>query len=104
MSIRTRRIRAWFLRLIAPGYSCCLHCGTPWKFVDHRPVQINPGRAFFFACVDCWPLLDPAEKYMYAQQAVYGIGWGWRRGQSWPLDRAKQALDALRGELRNEAS
>lgn len=58
------RLGRWS-RLFAPGYSWCLHCGTPWLFVRERPVEYAPGRAQFALCVKCWDELKPIRRHIF---------------------------------------
>ena len=74
---------------LAPGYSWCGRCETPWKFVDHHATYYQPGRGVFALCQKCWSELTPQERLPFYRQ-VYEE---WERlgcgDREWPdIERA----------------
>lgn len=57
MNIRVGRI-GW---LLAPGYSHCGKCETPWKFVRRHTTEIDNSRGCFPLCERCWQELETPE-------------------------------------------
>lgn len=60
----------WLGRLLAPAYGTCGRCGTPWRFVRHRPVPYAPGRSMFVLCVKCWDDTDVVKRIAYHLRAT----------------------------------
>ncbi len=58
------RLGTWSQRL-APGYSWCSRCGTPWLFIHHHNTDYRLDRGIFVFCVKCWEELAPAERLPY---------------------------------------
>lgn len=47
------RLGRWF-QILAPGYSHCVRCRTPWRFVEPRVVWYSSSSGQFALCVKCW--------------------------------------------------
>lgn len=100
LGLALRRAGASVLRLSAPWYSCCHHCGWPWKYTDHHSVvyDMKPFLAsgIFFSCTTCWPVLTPEEKVKYCSEVVHGLPGKYARStEPWPPDTAAKALEAV---------
>ncbi len=61
------RLGTWSQRL-APGYSWCFRCETPWLFVKGHDTKYSPDRACFPLCEKCWGELTPDERLPYYRQ------------------------------------
>lgn len=72
--IKTKRppdgFRARLERGVAPGYSWCLHCGRPWKFVEGHVTPYTPSRGCFPLCEGCWGDMTPEERLPYYVELV----------------------------------
>ena len=65
------RLRTWLapaLRRLAPGYSWCKRCGTPWKFIGEHATWYRPGYGVFALCQPCWSELTPKERLPFYRQ------------------------------------
>lgn len=89
------KAKAMALQLLAPGYSTCMRCNTPWKFADNRsvhyigvteeqrlawwkdcfPDEVPPPRykdritsGIFALCTLCWDELTPEERLPYYEE------------------------------------
>lgn len=67
---RIRLMRGRALKPLAPGYSCCFRCETPWKFTDHHATPYGGGRACFPLCQECWSELTPEQRVPYYEQLL----------------------------------
>ena len=92
MKTARARLRSWLapaLRRLAPGYSWCKRCGTPWKFVEEHETWYRPTHAVFALCRPCWPELTSEERLPYYRQVFddwerFGCG-----DREWPeIERA----------------
>lgn len=67
------RLGTWSQRL-APGYSWCFRCETPWLFVKHHDTEYveltetQAGRACFALCEKCWAELTIKQRMPYYRQ------------------------------------
>lgn len=87
-------LRATVERALAPGYSTCLRCGRPWKFVAGHITDYAPGRGCFPLCESCWAELEtPAQRLPYYRSLVGGWGrWTEDNWDRWPdIKRAVEA-------------
>lgn len=94
MNLTIRRTLAPFARALAPGITCCRHCGLPWKFVQAHDVEYRPSRFFFVTCESCWPLLRGEDIYLYTLEMAHGTGFGWRWNEAWDEEAGRLALAA----------
>ena len=74
---------------MAPGYSWCKRCETPWAFVDEHATYYTERRGVFALCQMCWAELTPQERLPFYRQ-VYEE---WERlgcaDREWPdIERA----------------
>ncbi len=60
-TITARRKYAGMLRRLAPNFSYCSCCGTPWRFVDGKSMDYEKGRGFFPLCE--WCFYDPSVSF-----------------------------------------
>jgi hypothetical protein len=68
--ILTMRLGRWS-RALAPGYSWCLRCETPWRFVTPHYTQYDPSRGCFPLCEKCWTELEtPEARLLYYLRMV----------------------------------
>jgi len=104
MNLHYRRAVAPMLRAMAPSLTACHHCGWPWSRVTPRSVTYKRRKwssdGIFFVCVDCWPLLTPAEAIKYASQTVLGYGVAGRRHTAWDQTTGVTAVLAVAKEVR----
>lgn len=61
------RLGTWSQRL-APGYSWCLRCETPWLFIVHHNTDYRSDRGIFVLCEKCWAELAPEQRLPYYRQ------------------------------------
>jgi hypothetical protein len=61
------RLGTWSQRL-APGYSWCAHCETPWLFVAHHDTDYRSDRGIFVLCEKCWAEFTPQQRLPYYRQ------------------------------------
>lgn len=54
-------LKAKVARLRSPGYSACLRCGMPWRFVEGHQTPYGNGSTCFPLCTTCWTLLAHPE-------------------------------------------
>lgn len=47
------RLGRWS-QILAPGYSYCRRCKTPWLFVEERTVWYTRSSGQFALCIKCW--------------------------------------------------
>lgn len=55
------RLGRWS-QILAPGYSSCTRCRTPWRFVRERTVWYTPSSGQFALCVRCWDETHVAQR------------------------------------------
>lgn len=73
MNLRIGRVG----KLLAPSYSGCRRCQTPWRFVRHHDTAYAPGRALFALCEKCWQ----GQKTPQARMIFYRCLWmAWEPG------------------------
>lgn len=76
MNLRIGRIGQW----LAPAYSVCYRCQTPWKFVRHHSTEYRPGHACFPLCEKCWhDLKTPDRRMPYYRMLVASWSPGYAR-------------------------
>lgn len=78
------RLGRWS-RILAPGYSWCEKCGTPWRFVAEHVTDYTATRGIFPLCEKCWAELSPEERLPF-YWAVWS-NWPRENGDQWPLVR-----------------
>jgi hypothetical protein len=61
------RLGTWSQRL-APGYSWCFRCETPWLFVPNHTTDYRPDKGCFALCEKCWQELTPQQRLPYYRQ------------------------------------
>lgn len=61
------RLGTWSQRL-APGYSWCRRCETPWLFVHHHDTTYRPGYGLIALCRKCWTELSPEQRLPFYRQ------------------------------------
>lgn len=49
-------------KILAPGYSYCRGCRTPWLFVEPRTVWYSSYSGQFALCVKCWDEATAIER------------------------------------------
>lgn len=54
-------VKAKTARAVSPGFSYCLRCGLPWRFVDGHTTEYTEHQACFPLCEGCWTILGCAE-------------------------------------------
>lgn len=47
---------------LAPGYSWCQRCLTPWKFVEGHDTRCSKSWGCFPLCEECWRELETPER------------------------------------------
>lgn len=57
-------------RLFAPGYSSCLRCKTPWRFVREHITQYTPSSGCFPLCEKCWAEMTPEQRRTYYVELI----------------------------------
>lgn len=56
---------------LAPGYSWCHRCLTPWPFVTHHDTAYSEHSGCFPLCEQCWQELEtPARRLPYYQELL----------------------------------
>ena len=59
-------------RLLAPGYSTCLRCDRPWKFVEPHATDYSESHGMFPLCEKCWTQLGtPEARLPYYRELWY---------------------------------
>lgn len=72
-------------RTTAPGYSACLRCGMPWRYVEPHTTRYSRSQGCFPLCADCWTLLGSAENRLpFYRQLVLDIWCEDVLGAVWP--------------------
>ena len=66
-----KRRRAAIEKTLAPGYSTCLCCDRPWKFVKGHSTQYTEGSGGFPLCEDCWDALGTPEARLPYYRQLY---------------------------------
>lgn len=64
-AFKRRRFLAPARQAFAPGYSYCLHCGTPWKWVEGKIIMYSESCGCFPICEECWDTLTPVDRLPY---------------------------------------
>lgn len=54
----------------ALGFSCCAHCGMPWKYVEGKPIPFSDSSGMFPLCEQCFDELSPQRIDMYIDQLI----------------------------------
>jgi hypothetical protein len=65
-----RLARGRALRPLAPGYSWCMRCKTPWKFTKAHYTPYTEDRSCFPLCETCWQELTPEQRVPYYEKLV----------------------------------
>lgn len=80
-----RKIIAFFLRLVSPGFSSCSNCGTPWNHTDEKTIwfadwdkdtkQSKYNVGYFLTCNWCWERmkLDDIIKLYLSYECLKGV-------------------------------
>lgn len=57
-------------RTLSPGYSTCMRCLRPWKYVEGHSTQYTEVRGCFPLCEGCWSDLSVEERLPYYRRLV----------------------------------
>src|SRR6476661_6753234 len=63
------RLGSW-VRPLAPGYSWCRRCKTPWLFVEPHVTDYTRFRGLFALCERCWAELTPEHRVPFYRELV----------------------------------
>lgn len=64
-----RRLGRWS-QLLAPGYSFCRRCKTPWRFVKWHDTSYGRGHGCLPLCQMCWSELTPEQRLPYYLELI----------------------------------
>jgi hypothetical protein len=57
-------------RWLAPGWSWCYCCGTPWLFVRDHTTWYREFEGTFPLCEKCWGELTPETRWPYYEKML----------------------------------
>lgn len=57
-------------QLFAPGYSWCLQCKTPWRFVKGHTTKYTQSNGCFPLCEKCWAELTPEQRLPFYRALI----------------------------------
>lgn len=66
-------------KVLAPGYSWCHRCRTPWKFVEAHVTDYLKGRGCFPLCEKCWAELETPDARLPYYRELW-MEWEFRGG------------------------
>lgn len=86
------RLGRWS-QILAPHYSFCQRCGTPWRFVKERTIPFYDHTGKFAMCEKCWDECSLYERVQHFQSA---------RVMYWPYTTPDEVWEAVYNETKRE--
>lgn len=81
-----RQVRGKILQFLAPHYSYCFRCYSPWKFTKEHSTMFTEDDGCFPLCEKCWSQLTPQERLpYYCQLWDSWRKFGYRDPNEWDL-------------------
>ncbi len=90
--------KAKLARFFAPGYSCCMMCGMPWKYAKFHTINYSENRGFFTMCEKCWDKTSVENKIDSARRLAHA----WAIQDPFNVDEIKKHLPEMIEAIKKE--